>query len=131
MLHGSCLCNSITYTLSGVLRDARYCHCRNCRKFSGSAIGTWAIADASQLSVQKQTIPVTRYDSGRGIRCFCSKCGSPVWFESTDNPETLVIPLGALDSDNIEAPGMHIYAASQPAWSKIRDGLPTYDTYPQ
>lgn len=131
MIQGSCLCNAITFTIADEVHNARYCHCVNCRKFSGSSAGAWAITKTSKLAVTSSDARISKFDSGRGIRCFCSRCGSPVWFESLDFPEIIAIPLGVLDDGDIQAPQMHIWTRSQPSWSTIDDDLPQHLTDPQ
>ncbi len=37
MVKGSCLCGQINFELDGELQAPRYCHCENCRKFSGTS----------------------------------------------------------------------------------------------
>lgn len=38
MITGECFCGAIQYRVSGILRDARSCHCSRCRKaFSSQA----------------------------------------------------------------------------------------------
>jgi len=130
VIEGACLCGAIRYRLSGPLRSPRYCHCANCRKFSGASPAAWAMADSARLEVTSRSAPVGRFDSGRGIRCFCSTCGSPVWFESLEHPEIVGIPLGVLEGGEIPAPEMHLWVASKPAWCDIRDDLPQWQTVP-
>jgi hypothetical protein len=74
--------------------------------------------------------PLTKYDSGRGVRCFCSTCGSPVWFESKDYSDIVMIPLGVLDEGNIPAPDAHVFVGSKPGWCSIHDDLPQHDAHP-
>ena len=130
MMRGSCLCKAITFTVNGDIRNARYCHCKNCRKFSGASAAPWAITETAKLKMTSTDANVSKFNSGRGLRCFCSDCGSPVWFESLKYPEIIAIPLGVLDDEGIPAPEMHIWTQSQPAWSSIDDDLPQYKTNP-
>ena len=130
MNHGSCLCGTTKFTLRGELHSARYCHCTNCTKFAGTSPATWAIADSKLLELNSPEAPVTRFDSGRGTRCFCAKCGSPVWFESHEHPEIVAIPLGVLDDGDIPAPRMHLWTRSKPGWCTINDNLPQHRTNP-
>lgn len=37
VMHGSCLCGSVAYTTKGEPVTQMLCHCRNCRKATGSA----------------------------------------------------------------------------------------------
>lgn len=131
MNHGSCLCGSTQFTINGALRDARYCYCANCTKFAGTSPATWAIAERSKLTVDSPGSRVKKFNSGRGLRCFCTTCGSPVWFESLDYPEIVAIPLGVLDDGDIPTPDMHLWTQSKPKWCTINDKLPQHKTNPQ
>ncbi len=71
MIHGSCLCGAVSFLLDGQLRGVRYCHCANCRKFAGTSPATWAMADACELRVTTSDVQVSRFNSGRGVRCIC------------------------------------------------------------
>ena len=130
MIHGSCLCQSITFTISGDLRSARFCHCNHCTTFAGTSPATWAMADSSNLAVTSPDPRISKFDSGRGLRCFCSTCGAPVWFESKDYPDIVAIPLGALDTGDIPAPEMHLWVQSKRGWCSILDDLPQHQADP-
>lgn len=130
MIHGSCLCGSTKFTLHGKLRSARFCYCTNCTKFAGTSPATWAMADRASLRFEAQDAPVTKFNSGRGKRCFCATCGSPVWFESLEHPETYAIPLGVLDDGDIPMPAMNLWTRSKPGWCSINNDLPGYETDP-
>jgi hypothetical protein len=130
MIQGSCLCGSTTFTIDGALTAARFCHCRNCTKFAGTSPASWALAASSDLTVDTSG-PVTKFDSGRGLRCFCSNCGAPLWFESLEHPEIVAVPLGALDAGEVPAPEFHLWTKSMPDWCSIDDDLPQHETYPE
>jgi len=130
MNHASCLCKSIQFTIDCELHSTRYCYCTNCTKFAGTSPATWAIMESSKLTVTSAEKSVSKFDSGRGRRCFCPHCGSPVWFESLDNPELLAIPLGVLDDGDVPAPERHIWVRSKPKWCTIHDHLPQHKTDP-
>lgn len=128
MIQGACLCGATAFRLDGALYSVRYCHCASCRKFSGTSPAAWAMADATKLTVTSSRAPIGRFNSGSGIRCFCSECGSPTWFESLDYPNIVGIPLGALDDSGgvIPKPEMHLWVQSKPKWCAILDELPQY-----
>jgi hypothetical protein len=128
-IHGSCLCGTVRFQLNGELYAIRYCHCSNCRKFSGTSPATWAMAEARALqSIGAEN--VNRFDSGHGVRCFCISCGSPVWFESKDYPSIIGIPLGVIDSGTHPHPEMHLWVSSKPEWCSINDDLPQFANGP-
>lgn len=129
MLSASCLCESIRFELHGALRAPRYCHCKHCTKFAGTSPASWIMARRRDL-IRITGGAITRYDSGGGIRCFCTTCGSPLWFESKQRDDIVMLPLGVLDDGDVPSPGMHIWVASKPRWCVIHDGLPQYDRNP-
>ncbi|WP_082305887.1 MULTISPECIES: GFA family protein [unclassified Pseudoalteromonas] len=130
MIHGSCLCKEVTFTINGNLHSGRYCHCDNCRKFSGTSPAAWAMAQSADVVICSANNCVSKFNSGRGQRCFCSHCGSPLWFESLEYPDTIAIPLGVLDHGYIPPLRMHIWTQSRPTWCAIHDELPQHKTYP-
>lgn len=88
------------------------------------------MAESSRLTITSKNAEISKFNSGRGIRCFCSQCGSPLWFESIDHPEIVAIPLGILDDADVPAPDMHLWVQSKPEWCAITDDLPQHDTHP-
>ncbi len=94
------------------------------KEFVGSSPAAWAMAHRSELSLQNPDAKITKYNSGRGLRCFCTVCGSGVWFESTDFPEIIAIPLGVIDDEDIPLPEQHLWVDSKPDWRVINDDLP-------
>src|ERR1700729_2260108 len=62
MIKGSCLCGAVSFEIRGQLHSARYCHCTNCRKFSGTGYAAWGLAETSQLSISPPVPNVTKFD---------------------------------------------------------------------
>lgn len=131
MIRASCLCGSIAFTIGAELRASRCCYCKHCTKFAGTAPAVWAMADSATLNLVTSEKSLARYDSGRGLRCFCTTCGSPVWFESKEHPEIVAIPLGVVDAGDVPAPEAHIWVSSRPDWCEIRDARPQFPEYPE
>ncbi|WP_281558371.1 GFA family protein [Thalassomonas sp. RHCl1] len=131
LLRGSCLCRSIDFKLSGGITAVRYCHCSHCRKFAGTSPAAWGMAETANLTITTSNSEIGKFNSGRGIRCFCLNCGSPLWFESIEYPQMIAIPLGVLDSDKLPAPEQHIWTQSKVGWCCINDDLPQHLTYPE
>ena len=131
MIEGACLCGAVRILLSGALTSPRLCHCANCRKFSGTSPAAWAMAKRAELTVQPAEPNISRYDSGRGLRCFCNVCGGPVWFESLDYPEIVGIPLGVIDNGDVPPPEVHLWVSSKPAWCTLQDNLPRLTEGPE
>ncbi len=130
MMKGTCLCKSVSFEINGTVHNGRYCHCSNCRKFSGTAYAAWGLVPTEQFIVTPSEGGVTRYDSGGGLRAFCSTCGSPLWFEPAGLPQYRGIPLGAIDDRDVPAPLMHVWTKSKAPWVTVADDLPQHETHP-
>jgi hypothetical protein len=130
MLKGSCLCGAVSMEIQGNLHSARYCHCANCRKFSGTDHAAWGLAETSQLALTPSDPNVTKFNSGGGLRVFCSVCGSPLWYEPAGLPQFRGIPLGVIDAGGVARPAMHVWTKSKAAWASISDDLPQHDRHP-
>ena len=132
MTTGSCLCGNVKFEIAGSVGHSRYCHCENCRKFSGTAQAAWGLASASAFTLVPENAEVTKFDAGSGgLRVFCSFCGSPLWFEPADTPELIGIALGAIDEGEVAAPSVHLWTRSSPSWETIEGDLPKFDTIPE
>jgi hypothetical protein len=128
-MKGSCLCGGVSYQIDGPIHSPRYCHCTNCRKFSGTAYAAWGLVETDRLTIAPEA-RVTKYDSGGGLRVFCTSCGSPLWFEPAALPQFRGIPLGAIDDRDVPGPEVHVWTRSKLPWVSIADGLPQHETYP-
>ncbi len=57
-----------------------YCHCRDCRRFSGAPVSLFAGYRSKQVELTGGE--PTAYESSPGVhRSFCGRCGTPVSFE--------------------------------------------------
>lgn len=130
-LRGSCLCGRIRYEIDAPLGVANHCHCSMCRKAQGSAFRTRAAVRRSSFHWRSGEELLTRYESSPGTtRCFCSVCGSPLASFFADAPDTIGLPLGALDDDPGVRPSFHVHVASKAPWYEITDALPQYAAMP-
>lgn len=131
MHHGSCLCGAVTYQISGELGDGYYCHCRRCRKASGSAFASnMRIAPEQFTLLTGQESLKSYYHAETGLtRKFCSQCGSPIVSERTV-PAMMAVRLGTLDTPLAKGPRAHIFVGSKAEWEVITDDLPRYAERP-
>ena len=128
---GSCLCGQVSYRITGDALGFYHCHCRRCRKMTGTG-------HASNLRIDTDTIDwLTGADLVRSYRLpeasrfrndFCSACGSPLpkYFSEVN---FVIIPAGTLDSEPELQPQARIFCGSRSNWS-CRDSLPAFDAYP-
>lgn len=93
---GQCLCGTITFRVSGELRDVFNCHCTRCRRFTGHHMAATA-AEAGDLIVEDDGSNLRWYypvpEAGYG---FCAQCGSSLFWQSSERPGTVSICAGAI-----------------------------------
>ncbi len=139
MIHGSCLCGGIRFEFSKPAGPFELCHCRRCRKVTGSAffsglyvrIEDFHLLAGHELTATYQA-PILREPPAYRAS-FCSRCGSPVPSpapvpqSSRGRAGLLEIPAGLLDDDPGMTPDKHIFIELKSPWFEITDGLPQYD----
>jgi hypothetical protein len=127
MHKGSCLCGSVTYETAGELGDFGYCHCRSCRKASGSSHGANAAVAREDLRLVDAGQTLREYESSPGkFRGFCSRCGSPIYAYLAATRDVLRLRLGSLDTDFHKRPKAHIFVSDKATWEPIDDSLPQF-----
>ena len=122
---GECFCGAVTYEVSGVLRNARSCHCSRCRKaFSGQA-SAYALVNPDEFNWLMGEDLLTSYIGahGAGLR-FCSKCGSTLC--GVVDGSVHGVTLGCLNGDPEIEIGYHIFVGSKARWEVIPNGVKTY-----
>lgn len=124
MLRGSCLCGTVRYEITGTPLMMYYCHCRDCRKATGSAFATNILVSTGDLAVVAGQERLTAFESSPNkYRHFCGACGSPI-FSKGDSAHFVSVRSGTLDDDPATRPQRHFYVGSKAAWFDIHDDLP-------
>jgi hypothetical protein len=127
MHHGSCLCGIVRYELSGELGAFGYCHCRSCRKASGSSHAANAPIERAQFQLLGGADTLREFESSPGkFRAFCSRCGSPIYAYLAESREILRIRLGSLDTSFSQRPRAHTFVSDKADWEPIEDNLPQF-----
>lgn len=115
---GSCLCESVKFSVAAGSLNLYQCHCSVCRKVSGSASGTALFvrkASFAWLGRQEQ-VGVFRRESGYSVH-FCSTCGSPLPHEFMG--EYVWVPAGLLDADAAGNITAHLHVGSKAEWEPM------------
>lgn len=130
-LSGSCLCGAVRYEADDAFMYAGYCHCSQCRKFSGAAASPFGGIKETALRVTQGASLIGAYEKGSDTTMhFCSRCGSSLY--SRKPVSGLVhIRLGTLDETPSLPPQAHVHIASKADWEVMgEDDLPRFDTTP-
>ena len=64
--------------------------------------------------------------SGDAERWFCGDCGTPLWVQDRENPQSRDFSLATLDRPDAVTPEFHIYWSSRIGWDQPADSLPRY-----
>ncbi len=131
MVKGSCLCGAIEYEVELVADKVYNCHCTLCRKSHGAAFATQAFAKADTLSFTKGEELLSEYQGRRGIRAFCSKCGSKLMNYTPDKSQYLSVALACVDSDIDLKPVADCFVGSKANWSTLSGDIPAFKMLPR
>lgn len=127
MHKGSCLCGSIRYELSAELGDFGHCHCKSCRKASGTAYASNAPVDRAHFHLVGNADTLREYESSPGkFRAFCSRCGSPIFVYVAATPDILRIRLGSLDTPFDKRAKAHTWVSEKADWDPVEGALPQF-----
>ncbi len=127
-LTGRCACGQVRFALGAPLETARYCHCHNCQRRTGtsSSANARVRADAFRVLDGERLLRSWRPQGGQA-KWYCADCGGHL-FSRPDDGEHVYVRLGALDADPGIRPEYRQWVSSAVTWEAIPDdGLPRYD----
>ena len=106
------------FCLTGPLRQASICHCRDCFQIAGLSWGAASVPDESFDLTAQQTLGW--YDSsGSAKRGFCQNCDASLFYRLNGISQTSVA-IGMLDDANDLLIVDQIFANSHPHWDRPR-----------
>jgi hypothetical protein len=122
---GSCLCGTVRFEVEGNFESFYLCHCRHCRKDTGSAHAANLFSSTATLTWLSGEGQVTVFDlpNTRHRHCFCSICGSALP-DLQMSGTLLKVPAGTLDTDVLIRPDAHIFCASKANWDDALEKIP-------
>ena len=131
MYSGSCLCGKVAFEIEGAFDAFYLCHCRRCRKDTGSAHAANLFSSTASLRWLAGEDLIGTYDhKGSGhIKSFCTRCGSALPNLQMDG-KLLVVPAGCLDGAAPMRPLGHIYWADRADWDEDLESVPRFDGLP-
>ena len=123
---GSCYCGAVTLEATGEPIQMGYCHCANCRKYSGAPLAAFTLWKPDQVKITRGEELMGTFDSSEMTsRLYCIECGAHVM---ADHPG-----LGLVD---IRTPltGLTFKAAAHINYEEkvlsVKDGLPKLKDFP-
>lgn len=122
---GGCLCGAVEVrALTGPFYVS-YCHCRDCRKASGSPVTVFAgFRDGGFEFGGREPLV---YESSPGIRrSFCGGCGTLLSYEDERLEGEVYAPVGVFNDPDTFEPTVHSWYSQKLGWFHTADGLPRY-----
>ncbi|WP_299201435.1 GFA family protein [uncultured Tateyamaria sp.] len=119
-----CYCGASRLTLDKPPFTVAYCHCDDCRRWTGAPVAAFAAFDRADVIAQ---LP----DAFRGAagveRWTCPTCHAPLGAAFDYLPDQIYVPIGIIDQAEQLAPAMHSHSGSALPWLHIDDDLPRAD----
>lgn len=127
MLKGSCLCGGVQYEYHGEITELAVCHCNQCKRAQGTAFATNAPIDYHKFTLIHGEGLLKAYESSPNKnRVFCSRCGSPLFSQRIDAPDTIRLRVGTITEGHIPEPDYQIYCDFKAYWCVLSDSKPRY-----
>jgi len=129
-LDGSCLCGAAAYTARGEARRFYHCHCRRCRKATGTghASNLFLKGELEWRRGEEEVVLFPLPGAERFSNSFCRRCGARMP-RAVPDYGAVMIPAGSLDDEPPLMPQARIFGGSRSAWSCGGDDLPVFDEY--
>jgi hypothetical protein len=129
-IRGSCLCGAVEYAVEDDFKYAAYCHCSQCRKFSGSAFSAFGGVAKPSFHVLKGAECISHYHKSENtVLSFCQVCGSSLYAEKV-NKGMVHVRLGTLNESPCVRPQAHVFVDSKAPWYEIKDELVRFEAMP-
>ena len=123
LITGRCYCGATTLAARQAPQVVAYCHCADCRRWTGAPVGAFAAFGADDLEFTPRLGP--GYPAVEGVdRRTCNTCGSPLAARFDYLPGQVYVPVGLLDQANDWPPSLHCHADARLGWLQITDDLP-------
>jgi hypothetical protein len=127
-LTGRCACGQVRFAVSAPFESARYCHCHNCQRRTGTAASANARVRADAFAMLAgESLLRSWQPLGGQAKWYCADCGGHLFSRPhADGP--VHVRLGALDADPGIRPEYRQWVSSAAPWEPIPDdGLPRFD----
>lgn len=126
---GGCLCGDIRYEADGeIVRMAR-CHCNDCRRGTGASFATNVFVPVDALKItqgEPKTFQHPTDSGGTMTRKFCPRCGSPLFGQSSNSPNTWSIRAGSIDDAGFVRPTIEVYTSRALACTALGEDTTHY-----
>ena len=127
----ACHCGQLRLEVEGDPFVVSICHCLACQRRTGSAFGMQAAFKPDQVQVSGRFEDYSRIsdeeDRKEHLFHFCPDCGSQVFYTEPDEPDLIVVSVGAFADPAFPPPTESGYDSRRHRWFQLPDSLVGYD----
>ena len=117
MYSGRCLCGAIEFAIDGELPPIQICYCKQCQRAQGTVFATNIPIPTQNFRLLKGHESVRAYESSAGKeRCFCTRCGSPLFSRRAELPNVVRVRAGLIDGPLPTSALVHAHLEAKPNW---------------
>jgi hypothetical protein len=110
---GQCLCGAVQFTCRTPEARLQACHCVQCQRWTGG--GPLIVAHVVDLVIADDATVGRYHASAWGERCFCTNCGSTLyWCNKGQQPSAVAV--GLLDDQRGLSMRDEIFVDHRPDW---------------
>jgi hypothetical protein len=129
---GRCACGGVRFEIDVPAVWAWHDHGASSRHAQGCAYATYVASWKSRFRMLGGEELVSRYEeAGTGsVRSFCSRCGTPLFYERARAPKMLNIPRSLFETRTGREPRYHLNLGESPDWAYRQEKLEPLKGYP-
>jgi hypothetical protein len=126
-LHGRCGCGAVRFKVTGPFESARYCHCHNCQRRTGTSCSANARLPRDDFAIYEGEGLVSFWQpEGKQAKFFCGECGGHL-YSTAEDADHVFVRLGAIEEDPGIRPQYRQWLSSAVPWEPILDDLPRFE----
>ena len=126
-MKGTCLCGAVGWE-ADESKWCGHCHCTMCQRAHGAAFVTWLGLEEDHATVTDPEDQLGWHQSStEGRRGFCRRCGSMLFFQSSQWPGELHVTRASAVGDVDREPAGHAFYGTHVSWVTLGDTLPGKD----
>ena len=129
---GICLCGAVHIEIATPVFWAWHDHGHATQRAQGCAYATYVGCWKSKLRVAKGAKSMARFEDPKthAVRSFCSKCGTPVFYERAGRGKMINIPRALFGGRVGREPLYHLNIEESAAWEYRNEPLKPLKGYP-
>jgi hypothetical protein len=129
---GQCLCGAVAFEIDFPARWAWHDHSRATRQAHGSAYATYVGSWRKRFRITKGDKEITRFEDkdSKTARSFCTRCGTPLFYERARSPHMVNVPRALFESRTGRQPLYHIGIQELQEWTYTGEPLVPLKGFP-